>query len=570
MPVHSLKHYLLLECLLLLVALAAAHWRPWLRVCAAVEAPARRLSGYPVLAVVLIFAAVVVFRVALLPVWPTPVPVVHDEFSCLFAADTFVHGRLTNPVPPHPAAFETIHINVWPSWQTMYMPGTGLALAAGQLAGSPWIAVLLATAAFCASVFWMIYGWLPRSSALLAAFLAALVACNGSWWFDNYICVGLPAFAGCLVLGSLPRIFRRRRWSATVPLAFGLAILMLTRPLEGGVLALPGILVLLVFLHPAGWRRIGSLAALPLATVVACAAWLGYYDWRGTGSPWVMPYAVNFRMYHITGPFIWSRLNPIPHYRQASMRVTYMQWQLPQYAWSRHFPLRFLTWKFLVDYRAFVFGFGFLLLAGTSLLLVRHRKRLLWAPLAALAAFCAQTAVMAWQPSPQYGAPAASLLLLLAGFGIYRVQRLRLPRVNGPNLLRGMVLAELFLAASVGWAHMVSGVAPSQPFYATLDRPRIMRILRAQPGRQLCLVRYASRDPGPDQDWLYNRADLSDARIVWGRSLSNASDRALIAAFPGRHVWLLQPNRIDAGELTPYFPRFGPPAPVSPADRPSP
>jgi hypothetical protein len=552
-PVHSLKHYILLECLLLLVALAAAHWRPWLRVCAAVEAPARRLSGYRVLAVVLIFAAVAVLRVALLPVWPRPVPVLHDEFSYLFASDTFVHGRLTNPVPPHPAAFETIHINIWPTWQTMYMPGTGLALAAGQLAGSP---------GFCASVFWMICGWLPRSTALVVAFLAALVACNGNWWLDNYVCIGLPALAGCLVLGSLPRIFRRRRWSATAPLALGLAILMLTRPLEGGMLALPCVLVLMALLRRAGWKPIASLAVLPMTVVIVCAVWLGYYNWRGTGSPWVMPYTVNFRMYHITGPFIWSRLNPIPQYRHASMRATYLQWQLSQYAWSRRYPLRFLTWKFLVDYRAFVSGCGFLVLAGVGLMLGRRRKRLFWAPLAALAAFCFQTALMAWQPSPQYGAPAASLLLLLAGFGIYWLQRLRVPGVNGPNLLRGVVLAEILLAASVCWAHIISGVAPSQPFYATLDRPRIAHLLLRQSGRQLCLVRYATRDPGPDQDWLYNRADLADARIVWARSLSNASDRALIAAFPGRHVWLLQPNRIDAGELTPYFPRLAPAAPA--------
>ena len=569
MPVHSLTHYILLEGLLLLVALAAAHWRSWLRVCAAVEARSRRLCARPPLTVAVIFAVVVLLRLVLLSVWPRPVPVLHDEFSYLFAADTFTLGRLTNPIPPLPAAFETIHINVWPTWQSMYMQGTGLALAAGQLAGCPWIAVLLATAAFCASVFWMAAGWLPRSTALLLAFLAALVACNGNWWFDNYFCIGLPGLAGCLVLGSLPRIFRRRQWTSTIPLAIGLAILMLTRPLEGGTLAVPCILALLILLRRAGWKCIGALAALPLAVVIACAAWIGYYNWRGTGSPWVMPYTLNFRMYHITGPFLWSRLNPIPHYRHASMRATYMEWQLPHYAWSGMHPLRFLTWKFLVDYHVFILGCGFLLLAGFGLLLTRRRKRLLWAPLAALAAFCAQTAVMAWQPSPQYGAPAASLLLLLVGFGIYWVQRLRRPRLNGPNFLRGMVLAELVLAASICWGHFLSGVAPSQPFYATLERPRIVDLLRAQPGRQLCLVRYATRDPGPDQDWLYNRADLADARIVWARSLNNASDRALMAAFPGRNVWLLQPNRIDAGELTRYFPRMEPPAALSAPTRPA-
>jgi hypothetical protein len=64
-----------------------------------------------------------VLRLALLAIEPVPSPLFHDEFSFLLGADTFVRGRLTNPQPPMPAALETIHVNMWPTYQSMYMPG---------------------------------------------------------------------------------------------------------------------------------------------------------------------------------------------------------------------------------------------------------------------------------------------------------------------------------------------------------------------------------------------------------------------------------------------------------------
>jgi hypothetical protein len=570
---------LLIESCLTVAALVVALAFPqvgsrWFEVC---ERAFAKLAQKPRLAVVVVGLAALAARAALLPILPIAQPGINDEFGYILLADTFAHGRLTNPTHPMWVHFESVHIIWHPTYTAKFYPAQGLIMALGQvIMGHPFWGVWLSVGLMCAALCWMLQGWMPPGWALLGGFLAVIRLATFSYWANSYWGGAVAATGGALVLGALPRIKRSQDPSDALLMGLGFAILANSRPYEALFFGLPVAGALAVWMfgnklvsgEPAAgqalrpllrkekvrrWCKCVVTPFLLVLVLTGCA--MAYYFWRTTGSPWDTPYLVDARTNNPVPYFPWLPMRPVPAYHHADMRDYFLGKLMRQYKESRSIKgvsmtvlsVVITTWRF---YLGGALALPLLLTITTlpysfSWRDVSRSTRFLLMVCGTVLAGCSLPYII----SPHYVAPITCAIYALI---LQAMRRLRCQRARGQpmGLFIGRAVPLICLAMLMLQICAYRLYPRHAVTISNVERARTLTQLQAYPGGQLAIVRSNPAHPkgGP---WVYNEADIDRAKVVWAHDMGSSRNNELIDYFHDRHAWLVEADETPL-RVSPY------------------
>jgi hypothetical protein len=499
-------------------------------------------------------------RLALLYEKPVPVPVMHDEYSYLLAADTFAHWRLTNPTPQFWTHFETYQELLHPTYMAKYPPGQGIALAAGQIFFHlPFAGVMLSCAIMCVALYWALCAIVPQRWAFLGGMIAVMQLSWVSYWDNTYWGGSMAAIGGCLFLGALLRLSRRVTVLHAATLGFSLFLLAITRPYEGLLLAFPGLLWLVIVIARMPRKKHWPWALIAFLLILAAGGtWLGYYNWRITGSPFELPYIAFHHQYEATPIFAFQRMASARQCAVSDQKNQYESINHPIYTQYRTLNT-FLVLSFTRARSIWTYlGGSAFLLAPFGLFLCWRNRMLRWLTL--LLAFM----FVGWEAESwlfvHYYAPALAVIYTFALFGLRALccwkRKYRLGQLL---VLSGLLFFVLMTAVDLGQDPVKKMLnIPSRP--ANWDETNFLRqkasvvsILDGISGNHLVLIHYPQEHDAA-KEWVYNGYNIPSQKIIWAHDLDPSDpDKPLVCHYRNRHIWFIEP--VDTEEWTPALTR---------------
>lgn len=445
------------------------------------------------------------------------IPTIHDEFAYLLSADTFANGRLTNPPHPFWEHFQTFHVFFNPTYQAKYPPFQGLFMAFGQVFfGAPIWGVWISLALAYGATYWLFLSKVKPLYALLGTWILIANPFIAQHWGHTYWGGAVAMLGGALFFGGILHSRKNLALSNTVFLSLGLIILAYSRPFEGFVVFVIStpVLVKIALKGFSEKGRAGTFNAFILPMVVLgglSIAWLLYYNTALSGDP--------YKFYYGNWKANMATVDMIRHY-QGSPQLSYM------YKLDR-------LWDFFVG--------PYLSLSIVGIFFILKRREMIFEVTAVIGLIIASIIYSkAW---PHYLAPVVSVSYLIMFLGLYQLKDLGL--FKGRNISHyvfwGVLCVYFVLAGSGGYTFFEKG--PARPFIGKLHaREDIARQLSDIPGKDLILVSYG-QDHNSHEEWVYNRADIDNAEIVWARDLGPENNKQLFDYFKQRTVWVLHPDK---------------------------
>ena len=469
-----------------------------------------------------------------------PVPQTHDEFGFLLAADTFLQGKITNPTPFSPRHFEYFHILVEPVYTAKYPPLQGIFLAAGTaFAGYAIAGVWLSGVLASFAVYWLLRVFFSPRWSLFGACLWIFAPLN-ILWCDSYWGGHVAIIGGALSIGAVVRLLKSGKRKYLIIWGAGMFILFNSRLYEAALLT--GILIILWLWNAFKLKNNGREFYLSLALLCLIFAanlfFTGFYNYKVTGNAFLLPYRLHHSQYHRTPLFVFanpdSPKNKIPpvieklderwladfqqRYANAPKAFVWILARIPLYIfWLARSP-------FLIA----------LFIAGIFLSLQKPRSAE-WQSVRVILALYMVGLFLTTFTGDRFIAPVVGVFLVVATLCakiIFRKSKffglltLSTPLVIGSGFLYGLIPVK-----SDEQAPDITNMG---------SRSELESFLTVQRGKDLLFLETADAFPADARFYVYNRADIENAEIIYAHKLTAEENAALIGHFRDRKIWLLK------------------------------